>query len=137
MNNVSQNQSTVVPANNAASQQQPGLVGALTPIILMVLVFYFLIIRPQQKKETKRRSLVNSVKKGDKVVTSCGIIGVLHKIIGEKEVSVEISDGVRIRMLKDSIAEVLGKDSGLGKDDVEESINKVTEKGKGKKASKK
>jgi preprotein translocase subunit YajC len=97
---------TEVPA---APPQQPGLLGTLTPITLMVLVFYFLIMRPQQKREAQRRNLIASVKKGDRVVTASGIIGTLHKIIGEKEISLEVAENVRIRVLKNSVTEVLGK----------------------------
>ncbi|MDR2158162.1 MAG: preprotein translocase subunit YajC [Holosporaceae bacterium] len=106
---------TTSPATTV--QQQPSLLGSLTPILLMVLVFYFLIMRPQQKREAKRRNLVNSVKRGDRVLLSSGIIGILHKIIGEKEVSLEVSENVRIRVLKNSIAEILEKGSDLENED--------------------
>jgi preprotein translocase subunit YajC len=111
---------TTLPATN--QQQQPGLMGSMTPILLIVLVFYFLIMRPQQKREAKRRDLVNSVKKGDKILLSCGVIGVLHKIVNEKEVSVEIAENVRIRVLKNSVAEILDKGSELGKEDSADQI---------------
>jgi preprotein translocase subunit YajC len=71
-------------------------------------------MRPQQKREAKRRELINSIKKGDRVLTSCGIIGVAHKIVSEKEVSLEISENVRIRILRSSITEILEKNSDLG-----------------------
>jgi preprotein translocase subunit YajC len=111
-------QTTKTVAPSAPNQQaQPGLLGSMAPIILMMLVFYLLIMRPQQKKEAKRRALVNSVKKGDKILTASGIIGVLHKIVNDKEVSLEISENVRIRVLKSAITDVLGKNSELGKDE--------------------
>jgi preprotein translocase subunit YajC len=91
------------------------------PIALMILVFYFLIMRPQQKREAKRRELVNSVKKGDHVLISSGIIGTLHKIINDKEVSLEISDGVYVRILKNSIVEVFEKGPEAGKIETDES----------------
>jgi preprotein translocase subunit YajC len=94
----------------------PGsLLGALTPITLMIIVFYFLIIRPQQKREARNRELINSLKRGDKVVTVAGIIGIVHKIIGEKELSLEVIDGTRLRMLKSSVTQVLERNSELGK----------------------
>jgi preprotein translocase subunit YajC len=122
---------TTAPDNHAAAQPQAGgLLGSLTPILLMVLAFYFLIMRPQQKREAKRRELINSVKRGDKVVTTGGILGTVHKIVGEKEVSLEISEGVRIRILKNYVSEVVEKNSELGKeeDEISDSNDKVAEK---------
>jgi preprotein translocase subunit YajC len=88
-------------------------------MILMLIAFYFLLMRPQQKKENRRRELVNSAKRDDKVVTNSGIIGRIHKIISDKEVSLEVSDGIRIRILKNAISEILEKNSDLGKEDTE------------------
>jgi preprotein translocase subunit YajC len=93
----------------------------MTPILLMVLVFYLLILRPQQKRESKRRDLINSMKRGDRILVGGGIIGVLHKVIGEKEISVDLAEGVRIRVLKNSVTDVLEKNSELGNEDKEES----------------
>ncbi|MDR1982246.1 MAG: preprotein translocase subunit YajC [Holosporaceae bacterium] len=115
------------------NQQQHGIVGSLVPFVLIILVLYFLMFRPQQKHEAKRRSLMATLKKGDKVVTSSGIIGILHKIINEKEVSLEISENVRVRMLKSSIAEVLEKNSQLEKEDDKTTTASTTSKSAGKK----
>ncbi|MDR2723770.1 MAG: preprotein translocase subunit YajC [Holosporaceae bacterium] len=104
----------VATTPTATHAQQPSFLGSLTPIVLMILVFYFLIMRPQQKREAKRRDLVNSVKKGDKILTTSGIIGTVHKIISEKEVSLEVAENVNVRILKNSITEVLEKKSELG-----------------------
>jgi preprotein translocase subunit YajC len=121
---------TVAPAGG----QQQGLMGAFTPIILMLLAFYFLIIRPQQKREDKRQDLVKSIKKGDKILMASGIIGILHKVVNEKEISLEISENVRIRMLKSAIADVLEKNSKLENEDENNdtpaSNNKTIEKSK-------
>ena len=103
-NTVTTTQQAACPMGQAGS-----LMGSLMPIALMILVFYFLIMRPQQKREAKRRELINSVKRGDKVVTASGIIGVVHKIVSETEVALEVSEGVRIRVLKNAITEVLAK----------------------------
>ncbi|MDR2067604.1 MAG: preprotein translocase subunit YajC [Holosporaceae bacterium] len=124
-------QTAVAPATSAPTETPGGgLLGALTPITLMVLVFYFLIIRPQQKREAKNRELINSLKRGDKVVTIAGIIGVVHKIIGEKELSLEVIDGTRLRMLKSSVTQVLERNSELGSADAEEETVPVAAKNK-------
>ena len=122
------NSSCSTPAQSTASASstpcncstQSGFLSCV-PIALMILVFYFLIMRPQQKREAKRRELMSSIKKGDRVLTSSGIIGALHKIINEKEVSIEVSDGVYVRILKNSIAEVLEKNSVPVKEETERS----------------
>ncbi|MDR3187549.1 MAG: preprotein translocase subunit YajC [Holosporaceae bacterium] len=106
------------PANNQ-TETAGGLLGALTPITLMVVAFYFLMIRPQQKREAKMQELMSSLKRGDKVVTVAGIIGVVHKIVGEKELSLEVVDGTRLRMLKSSVTQVLERNSELGNADVD------------------
>ncbi|MDR2107054.1 MAG: preprotein translocase subunit YajC [Holosporaceae bacterium] len=122
------NTQTTTETPSTAPQQSPGLMGSLAPITLMVLVFYFLIIRPQQKRESKRRNLVASVKKGDRLLTASGIIGVLHKTVGEKEISLEVAENVRIRMLKNSITDVLEKDSSTEESESENETKKPVRK---------
>ena len=99
---------TAVPTG-APVQAQPSVLGSFTPLILIMIAFYFLLFRPQQKREAKRREMINAVKKGDRVVTVGGIIGSVHKIIDEREISLEVSENVRMRILKNAITEVLGK----------------------------
>ncbi|MCW5725413.1 MAG: preprotein translocase subunit YajC [Maricaulaceae bacterium] len=76
----------------------------LLPVLLLV-VFYFLLIRPQQKRMKEHREMVSNLRRGDEVVTSGGMIGKLTKV-DEQEVTVEIADGVRTRVLKHTISEV-------------------------------
>jgi preprotein translocase subunit YajC len=87
-----------------------GLLGS--PIIMMVLifvVFYFLMIRPQQKKMKAMREMIGAVKRGDRVITSGGMIGQVVKVINENEVTVQIADNVRVRMLRANITDVIAK----------------------------
>lgn len=106
--------STASTADVQPANQIAGTLGAFAPILLMIVFFYFLILRPQQKREAARRALVNSAKKGDKVVTSSGLIGTVHKIVSDEEVSLEVAENVRVRILKNSIANILDKKSDLG-----------------------
>lgn len=69
------------------------------------LVFYFFIIRPQSKRQKEVKKMVEEMKKGDKIVTSSGIIGILDKI-EENEVLVDVDSGTKIRMLKSAITDV-------------------------------
>lgn len=68
----------------------------------MVLIFYFLLIRPQKKKQQEHDKFVNAIKKGDKVVTQAGIYGRVAGV-ADNTVTVEIAQGVRVKMLKSSI----------------------------------
>ncbi|MDR2780864.1 MAG: preprotein translocase subunit YajC [Holosporaceae bacterium] len=109
-------------ATPADHPQQPGLLGSLAPIALMMVVFYFLIMRPQQKRDAKRRELIGAAKKGDRILTTGGIIGTLHKVINDKEISLEIAENVRVRVVKEAIASVLEKVADTGKEVVKESV---------------
>lgn len=92
------------------------------PLVLIFVVFYFLLLRPQQKKMKAHRELVSQVRRGDRVLTQGGIIGQINKVINDAEVSVEIAEGVRVRVMRSAIAEVLAKTEPVGsaaKDDKE------------------
>lgn len=69
------------------------------------LVFYFFIIRPQSKRQKEIKEKVEEMKKGDKIVTSSGIIGIVDKI-EENEILVDVDSGTKIRMLKSAITDV-------------------------------
>jgi preprotein translocase subunit YajC len=77
---------------------------ALAPFVLMFVVFYFLLIRPQQKKAKQHKTFLESLKKGDTVVTSGGIYGKITGIT-EDTVTMEIAEKVRVRVLKGAIAD--------------------------------
>jgi preprotein translocase subunit YajC len=81
----------------------------LLPIALIFVVFYFLMIRPQQRKVKEHRAMVAALRRGDRVVTSGGIVGTVAKTLGDNELLVEIADGVRVKVMRGSISEVLAK----------------------------
>ena len=100
----------------AAGGGDPGLISFL-PIILIFVVFYFLLIRPQQKKMKQHRSMVEALRRGDKVVTGGGLIGTVAKV-QDNEVQVDLAEGVRVKVVKHTIQEVLTKpEPAKGKDD--------------------
>ena len=72
--------------------------GAFLPLILIFGVFYILLIRPQQKKVKMHREMLNNLKKGDKIITSGGIIGKITKVSETRELNVEISDEVEVKV---------------------------------------
>lgn len=81
----------------------------LIMMVLLFMVFYFLLIRPQQKKVKQHKAMVDAMKRGDKVVTQGGIFGTIAKVVSDTEVQVEIAEGVRVRVVKSTISEILSK----------------------------
>jgi preprotein translocase subunit YajC len=86
-----------------------GMIQTVIPLVLIFVVFYFLIIRPQQKKVKDHKSMIDALRRGDRVVTTGGIIGTVTKVTGDREISVEIADGVRVRVLRSMVAEVMAR----------------------------
>ena len=70
------------------------------PLILIFVIFYFFLIRPQQKKVKEHKIMVESLKRGDKVVTSGGIVGTVERIIDNDKVEVEISENVKVEIVR-------------------------------------
>jgi preprotein translocase subunit YajC len=81
----------------------------LLPLVLIFVVFYFLLIRPQQKKMKMHRGMVSALKRGDKVVTGGGLYGTVTKVISDHELQVELAEGVRVKVVRSTIQEVLSK----------------------------
>src|SRR5216683_2294274 len=79
------------------------------PLILIFVVFYFLLIRPQQRKAKDQKAMLDALRRGDRVVTGGGIIGTVARVENPEEVTVDIADGVRVRVLRSTIASVLAK----------------------------
>ena len=84
-----------------------GGIVSLLPLILIFVFFYFLLIRPQQKKVKDHKAMVAALRRGDRVVTAGGIIGLVTKVLGDTEVQLEIADGVRVRVVRSTITEVV------------------------------
>jgi len=78
-----------------------GLV-SLFPLLVIMVIFYFLLIRPQQKKLKEHRSVIESLKAGDKVITSGGMYGTI-KSVSEDDLKIEIAQGVRVKIKRDTI----------------------------------
>jgi preprotein translocase subunit YajC len=83
-----------------------GMLGALVPFLLIIVVFYFLILRPQQKRQKERAKLLETLKKGDRVVTSSGIYGTIEGL-EDKTVLVKIADNVKVKMERGAISTIL------------------------------
>ncbi|MGH7036949.1 MAG: preprotein translocase subunit YajC [Stellaceae bacterium] len=79
------------------------------PLVLIFVVFYLFLIRPQQKKAKDQKAMLHALRRGDRIVTGGGIIGTVARVVSDQEVSVEISEGVRVRVLRSTVTSVLAK----------------------------
>jgi len=101
--------------------------GAFLPLILIFVIFYFLLIRPQQKRMKEHKAMLEAIRRGDRIVTNGGIVGTVVKVVNDSELAVEIADGVKVRVMREMIANVLSKT---------EPVSGGGDKGKGKPARK-
>ena len=103
----------ISPAYAQAAQSPFGgggdIFGMILPLVAIMGVFWFLLIRPQQKRVKEHAELVKNVRRGDVVVTTGGIIGKIAKVVDDNEVSIDLADGVRIRLQRNAISEVRSK----------------------------
>jgi preprotein translocase subunit YajC len=104
------------------------MIGLLAPMALIFVVFYFLIIRPQSKKVKEHKAMVDALKRGDRVVTSGGLIGTIQRVVSDREAVLEIADGVRVRIMRQMIAEVMAKTEPVGTTATEDKPEKAEKK---------
>jgi preprotein translocase subunit YajC len=81
----------------------------LAPLALIFVVFYFFLIRPQQQKAKQQRSMLDAIRRGDRVVTGGGMIGTVAKVVNNEEVLVDLAENVRVRVVRSTISQVLAK----------------------------
>ena len=99
----------------AFAQDAGGAAGAgsalstlIFPLIIFA-IFYVLMIRPQQRKMKEHKAMIEALRRGDQVLTSGGIIGKVYKVGDDGVLEVEIADGVRVKVLKHTITQVMNK----------------------------
>ena len=90
---------------------------SLAPLLLIFVVFYFLLIRPQQQKMKAHRALLGNIRRNDRVLTGGGIIGVVTKVVSDGELIVEIAEGVRVRVVRGTVTDVLAKTEPRGSEE--------------------
>src|SRR6201995_6176125 len=96
-------------AQTAAGGDTSGMLGMLLPFQIIFVIMYFLILRPQQKKVKEHADLVKNVRRGDTIVTPGGLVGKVTKVVDDDQVEFEISDGVRVRQMRQMITAVRTK----------------------------
>lgn len=84
-------------------QQQGNLMGMLLPIALFAVIFYFLILRPQKKRQKAQKDMLDSITRGDQIVTAGGFFGTVRELKDDSFI-VEIAEGVKVRILKGSVS---------------------------------
>ncbi len=89
----------------SATPQQPSLLMNFLPLIFIFVIFYFLLIRPQQKKQKEHQKLINSLKTGDKVVTTAGIHGIITNV-KENTVIIKVADNTKIEFDRAAVVTV-------------------------------
>jgi preprotein translocase subunit YajC len=105
---------SIVLAQEPLAAQAPGTGAFLTsllPFVLIFILFYVLLILPQQRRQKKHRAMLEALKKGDRVVTSSGILGTVMNI-SKDTITLLVADNVKIRVLRDSISEMRKEEEG-------------------------
>ena len=80
------------------------------PLILIFVIFYFFLIRPQQKRVKDHKAMVESLKRGDEVITSGGIIGIVERVMEDDRIEVIIGEGTKVQIIKSTITSLLKKE---------------------------
>lgn len=99
----------VTPAFAQAAGGASSAFSSFVPLILIFAIMYFLMIRPQQKKAKQHKTMIDSLRRGDQVVTSGGVLGKVSKVSDDGIVEIEIAEGVKVRVMRATIAQVLNK----------------------------
>lgn len=82
---------------------------AFLPLILIFVIFYFLLIRPQQKRQKQHQQKLQAIRRGDKILTGGGLFASVTKVIDDNELQAEIADGVKVRVARNMVADVISK----------------------------
>jgi preprotein translocase subunit YajC len=98
---------TIAAATGAAPSPGLAFVMQTLPFVLILAIFYFLMIRPQQQRAKAHQAMLAAVKKGDDVITGGGIRGRITRVIDEAEAEVEIAQGVKVRVVKSTLSQVI------------------------------
>ena len=85
------------------------------PLILIFVIFYFFLIRPQQKRVKDHKAMVESLKRGDEVITSGGILGTVEKVMEDDRIEVTIGDNIKVQIIKSTITSLLKKKEEIKK----------------------
>jgi preprotein translocase subunit YajC len=105
---------------------------SVVPMVLIFVVLYFFLIRPQEKRRRQHEELVSGVKKGEEVLTTSGMYGVVTKIFDDGSVEIEIAENIKVKMLKTSIAEITSRKIEVKDKKIKGAIENKDKKDQGK-----
>ena len=97
----------------AAGGSQDGSLLGMLPILLIMVLFYFMLIRPQTKRAKEHKNMVGALSKGDELVTNGGLLGRVREV-GDSFLTVEIADGIEVKVQKQSVATLVPKGTFKG-----------------------
>ena len=100
----------ISPAYAQGAASAPNTLLQFLPLVFLLVLFYFMLIRPQMKRTREHRDMLGKLAKGDEIITSGGLCGVVREI-GENFITVEIAEGTPVKMQKSAVASVLPKGS--------------------------
>ena len=96
----------VTPAYAQTAGGGGDLVMSILPFVLMFVIFYFLLIRPQRKQMQERKEMLGNLRRNDTIVTGGGVVGKITKVIDDNEIEVEIAKDVKVRVMRNLVADV-------------------------------
>lgn len=99
----------VTPAFAQAPGGGESFLFSIMPFVLIFVIMYFLVIRPQQRRLRTHREMLGSLRRGDTVVTTGGIIGKITKVMDDQEIELQIADNVRVRVARGMVSDVRAK----------------------------
>ncbi|MDC0472946.1 preprotein translocase subunit YajC [Pelagibacteraceae bacterium] len=77
------------------------------PLVLIFVIFYFFLIRPQQKRVKEHKSMVETLKRGDEIITSGGIIGTVDRVMEDDTIEVTLAENVKVKIIRSTITSLL------------------------------
>ena len=80
------------------------------PLILIFVIFYFFLIRPQQKRVKEHKTMVETLKRGDEIITSGGIIGVVERVMEDERIEVVLGENVKVQIIRSTVTSLLKKE---------------------------
>ena len=86
------------------------VIAQFIPLILIFVIFYFFFLRSQQKRVKDHKSMVESLKRGDEVITSGGIIGIVDKVMEDDRIEVTIGENTKVQIIRSTITSLLKKE---------------------------
>ena len=103
-------------AQGAAVIGGTDLMYQVLPFMLIFVIMYFLILRPQQRRAKQHQELVKNLRRGDKVITSGGLVGKVTKLVDDEQIEIEVADGVRVRQVRSMVTDVRAKGEPVKED---------------------